>query len=136
MAEISLILVKGGKQYDITQLVDTVKWSGKKGGAARSLSVTLLDDAGYGHDRSGIKVEDGQQVMFKVDGEEAFRGLIMSQTQNSKKRLTFKAYDNGIYLANNRDTFSYKRLLLMMYSEIYANALAFLTTRPPNAIIK
>ena len=32
----------------------------------------------------------------------------MTQTQNNRKRLTFKAYDNGIYLANNKDTFTYE----------------------------
>ena len=32
----------------------------------------------------------------------------MNQNQGDKKQLKFKAYDNGIYLANNKDTFVYK----------------------------
>ena len=32
----------------------------------------------------------------------------MTQTQNNNKKLTFTAYDNGIYLANNKDTFVYE----------------------------
>lgn len=32
----------------------------------------------------------------------------MSQTQSNKKKLQFTAYDNGIYLANNKDTYTYE----------------------------
>lgn len=106
---ITLILVKGSKQYDISQLVESIKWSGKKGGSARSITASIIDDNGHGHDRSGINVEAGHHVIFKYDGEELFRGIIMQQTQTSKHMLTFKAYDNGIYLANNKDTFNYKK---------------------------
>ena len=39
---------------------------------------------------------------------ELFRGIIMAQTQSHQKKLQFTAYDNGIYLANNKDTFCYE----------------------------
>lgn len=110
MAEgVTLRLIKGSTTYDITQLVESVQWKGRKGSAARSLTVSLIDDSGYGHDRSGIDVEKGHQVIFYYDGKELFRGLIMTQTQGDNRRLKFTAYDNGIYLANNRDTFRYKQ---------------------------
>jgi hypothetical protein len=32
----------------------------------------------------------------------------MKTTQTNKKSMTFLAYDNGIYLANNKDTFTYE----------------------------
>lgn len=106
---ITLILKKNGKQYDITELVESVKWSGRKGAAARSLSVSVIDDDGYNHDRTGIKVTEGHQVVFKYNGNELFRGIIMRQTQSNRKKMSFTAYDNGIYLANNRDTFMYSK---------------------------
>lgn len=105
---INLIIVKGGLAFDVTQLVEQIKWGGRKGASSRTLSATLVDDDGYRHVRSRIDVEQGHQCIFSYGGEELFRGIIMVQTQSSRKKLTFKAYDNGIYLANNKDTFSYE----------------------------
>lgn len=105
---ISLIIIKGEQGYDITQLVEQIKWKGRKGSSSRTLTVTLVDDGGYKHARSGIDVEQGHQCLFSYNGAELFRGIIMTQTQTNRKRLNFTAYDNGIYLANNKDTFTYK----------------------------
>lgn len=105
---IRLILIKDGGGYDLTQLVESVRWKGRKGTASRSLDVTLIDDDGYKHARSGIDVEQGQQCIFYYNGVELFQGIIMSQTQTQKKRLQFTAYDLGIYLSNNKDTFCYQ----------------------------
>ena len=105
---ISLIVIKGEQGYDVTELVESVKWQGRKGSSARTLTAQLVDDDGYKHARAGIDVEQGQQCLFSYNGAELFRGIIMSQTQNNKKKLTIKAYDNGIYLANNKDTFTYE----------------------------
>lgn len=109
MAEgISLIIIKGEQGYDVTQLVEQVKWKGRKGSSSRTLTVSLIDDDGYKHARSEIDVEQGHQCIFSYDGTELFRGLIMTQTQSNRKRLSFTAYDSGIYLANNKDTFTYE----------------------------
>lgn len=105
---ISLIIIKESQGYDITELVESVTWQGRKGSSARSLKAVLVDDDGYKHARSGIDVEQGHQCIFSVNGAEVFRGIIMSQTQTQAKKLTFTAYDNGIYLANNEDTFCYE----------------------------
>lgn len=105
---ISLILLKDGTGSDITQLVEQVKWKGRKGSSSRTITVNLIDDDGYKHARSGIDVEKGHQCIFSYNGQELFRGIIMSQTQTNKKVLSFTAYDNGIYLANNKDTFIYE----------------------------
>ena len=108
MAKIQLLVVKDKKTIDMTNLVQSVRWSGRKGSSARTITVTMIDDDGYCHARSGIDVADGNQCVFLVDGKERFRGILMNQNQGDKKQLKFKAYDNGIYLANNKDTFVYK----------------------------
>ena len=105
---ICLILVKEEKYYDITQLVEQIQWKGRKGSSCRTLNATLIDDDGYQHARSHIDVEQGNQCLFYYDGVELFRGIIMTQTQNNSKKMTFTAYDNRIYLANNKDTFVYE----------------------------
>lgn len=108
MAKIQLLVVKNKKTIDMTNLVQAVRWSGRKGSSARTITVTMIDDDGYRHAGSGIDVADGNQCVFLVDGKERFRGILMNQNQGDKKQLKFKAYDNGIYLANNKDTFVYK----------------------------
>ncbi len=105
---ISLIILKNGQGYDVTQLVEQIQWRGRKGSSSRTLKVQVIDNNDCQHARSGIDVEQGQQCLFYYNGTELFRGIIMAQTQNNKKKLTFTAYDNGIYLANNRDTFTYE----------------------------
>ena len=105
---ISLIILKGGQGYDVTQLVEQIKWRGRKGSSSRTLNVQLIDDDGYKHARSEIDVEQGHQCIFNYNGQELFRGIIMTQTQSNRKTLSFTAYDNGIYLANNKDTFVYE----------------------------
>lgn len=107
MSNIKIIVVKNGTGYDMSELVSSVKWTGRKGAAARSLDVTFIDDDGYGHTRTGLDVEEGHQCIFYWKGKELFRGMFMKQAQSRKKAMSATAYDNGIYLANNKDTFNF-----------------------------
>lgn len=104
---INLILIKGSQGYDISDLVIQVKWSGRKGSSSRTIEATLIDDDGHEHARAGVDATKGHQCIFSYDGAELFRGIILQTQQSNKKQLTFKAYDLGIYLANNKDTFNY-----------------------------
>lgn len=105
MSDISLILYRDGKTYDISELVESIKWKGRKGSAARSVSISLLDSKNV---KSRIDVTKGHQLIFGYKGEELFRGMIMSQQQSESFKMPITAYDNGIYLANNKDTFVYE----------------------------
>ena len=108
--KISFIVIKSGEVYDMSELVISVSWQGRRGAAARSLNVSLIDDYGYGHTRSYIKIEEGHQCVFIYNGTELFRGIIMKQTYSNKKIMSITAYDNGIYLSNNKDTFKYTNI--------------------------
>jgi len=107
MSKLSLIVIKSGNAFDMSNLVSSVTWSGRKGASARTISVTFLDDDGYKHERTGIDVEEDSRCIFLWEGKELFRGKFMKQEQSAKKTMTALAYDNGIYLSNNRDTFNY-----------------------------
>lgn len=108
MPRYSLYLFKTPSQgVDITEFTEAPKWKGRKSTPVRTLTAKLIDDDAVGRVRTGIDVEKGHQVIFKADGEEVFRGIIMNTAQTEKKMLTFTAYDNAIYLTNNKDTFSY-----------------------------
>ncbi len=102
-----LLLAQGSNAWDVSDLVESVRWTGRKGSAARSLTVTLLDDDGYGRDKANIDAEQGQHFIFYWDGAELFRGLIMRHEQARQKKMSVTAYDAAIYMANNKDTFNY-----------------------------
>lgn len=104
-----LLVAKGGATYDMTPLVESVTWSGRKSSAPRTLEVSMLDSDRLGHNRPGIDVEEGHQCAFYWDDRELFRGIFMRQQQKKGRVATFKAYDNAVYLANNSDTFVYKK---------------------------
>lgn len=104
-SDITMILIKGANQYDISELVERVVWSGKRDSPARTIQVNLVD---FGEQRAKIDVEEGHSCIFKWKGNELFRGLITSQSDGTSKKASFKAHDNGIRLSNNDDTFSYK----------------------------
>lgn len=104
MPRYSLFLFKSPSEgAEITSLTESVKWKGRKGSSCRTISVKIADDT----ERAGIDVEKGHHVILKYDGQELFRGLIMNMNQTDDKTLSFTAYDMGIYLANNKDTFTY-----------------------------
>lgn len=107
MGKIKFLVFKDGATCDMSELVGKVTWGGRKGSAARYVTVTLLDDDGWKHAHSGIDVTRGNQCAFYWEGKELFRGILMQQKQSEKKTMSVKAYDNGIYLSNNKDTFNY-----------------------------
>lgn len=110
MAEgISLIVMQSNSTTgkEISHLVKSITWAGRPGSPTRTLTVTLLDDDGYGHPRSGIDIEEGWHCLFSYNGEELFRGIFMNSAADDMS-LQLKAYDIGIYLSNNRDTFVYE----------------------------
>lgn len=109
-SKISLVIFKTGSTSgkDITELVETITWAGRRGSPTRTLSITLIDDDGYKHSRSEIDIEQGYQCVFKYDGDELFRGIFLRQRQTQAKTAEYKAYDIGIYLSNNKDTFVYE----------------------------
>ena len=102
---LTLILNKSGKSYDISDLLEQIVWKGRKGAAARSLSVTLADTDKAS---SGVDVTRGDSLVFYENGSELFRGLAMTNQRADSRKETVTAYDNGIYLSNNKDTFVFK----------------------------
>jgi hypothetical protein len=105
MGYISLYILNGTTGYDVSNLVKEVVWKGKKGSAARSIEVSMLDDDAQA--RVKMDLSQGYTCVFKWKDVELFRGIIMSQSQSEKKLNKWKAYDICIYLANSKDSFSY-----------------------------
>ena len=64
MSKITFLVTKGETTYDMSELVESATWSGRKGSPARTLSVSLIDDDGWKHARSGIDVTKGNHCVF------------------------------------------------------------------------
>ncbi|MCX4380055.1 MAG: hypothetical protein OSJ61_28545, partial [Lachnospiraceae bacterium] len=110
---LQFILIKEKAGYDISDIVEKVTWSGRKNSPARSLQLGLIDDPSLGSaNRADIDVYSGCHLIFLEDGTELFRGIIMKQVQSQDHTLTITAYDNAIYLSNNRDSFTYRKKTL------------------------
>ena len=84
MSKITFLVTKGETTYDMSELVESATWSGRKGSPARTLSVSLIDDDGWKHARSGIDVTKGNHCVFYWEGAELFRGIIMQQRQTEQ----------------------------------------------------
>lgn len=106
---ITLIVYKGNSVYDMSNLVQSIKWSGSKSAMPRTLEVTMLDSDRHGHERPDIDISEGHMVQFQWNGEELFRGIFVSMSQSVSRTSTYKAYDAGMYLAKNMSTFTFQK---------------------------
>ena len=109
MNNLKLIIGRDGTFYDYSNLMEKVVWTGRKGAAPRTVTVTFADSEGYGLDRVSVNVADGQKIQMFESGNELFRGLVMTETKGSSRKLTIKAYDILVYMTNNKSSFSYKK---------------------------
>lgn len=107
MNRIKLLVGRDGEYKDCTHLVLKVSVTGRRGDAPRTFSATLSDSEG--HDRLKANCGEGQRVFFYFDGQEVFRGLLMTDGRGISRMLSLKAYDNCVYLCNNKGSFSYKK---------------------------
>lgn len=108
MYTIKFLIGKGNTFYDCSELVTSATVSGRKGAAPRNIAVTLFDSEGYAMKRVSVDVAKGQTCVLYLNKKEIFRGLLMTETTSSSRKLTVKAWDNCIYLCNSKDSFSYK----------------------------
>ena len=107
MNNIKLLVGCKGNYKNCTELVLKATVTGRRGDAPRTFSATLSDSEG--HSRLKANCGDGQWVFFYLSGKEVFRGLLMTDGRSNSRKLSLKAYDNCIYLCNNKGSFSYKK---------------------------
>ena len=106
MNDITLKIGRDDTYTDISMLIKKVSVTGRRGDAPRTLSATLSDSEQFA--RAPANSGDGQWVFFYCNKDEIFRGLLMTDSRSSKRTLSIKAYDNCIYLCNNKESFSFK----------------------------
>lgn len=94
--------------FDITELVESVTWSGDIKQAYRSLDVSISNTTNGRKRRVGIAL--GGEVRLFNHGKELFRGLVFKDGINDKGSHNFNAYDTNVYLTKNTDDRKFKKL--------------------------
>lgn len=97
---------------DVSELVSQIKLSGRKGSASRTIDVTFIDDDTRNYQRINLELLKGYRCIFTWEGKEVFRGVFFKKIYSSDSKVVYKAYDFGIYLANNKDSFCYENSTL------------------------
>lgn len=100
---IRLCLIVESVVYDVP--ITGFSVTGRKGGAGRSLTADIIDSSAFA--RVDFELKKGCRCIAYNNDVEIFQGLVVSQSRGTSKKKSITAYDNLIYLANNRDTFSY-----------------------------
>ena len=97
-----IIVVKNGDSIDISDFVSNMVWSGQKNRAARSLTFEYID-------MENMPIELGDRIIFLTNqNRELFRGVVFTSSVDQDNIYDVKCYDTLIYLAKNRDTFTFR----------------------------
>lgn len=101
-----------GITRDITPIAGRVAWTTDLDQVAARMEFTVFDD------RSDLfptnPVEEGSIVSLSGPGGELFRGIVLSQEKNGREPTQYTAFDEGIYLANNKEVFQFNNLSCAM----------------------
>ena len=104
--ELHLIAPGGGSVRDMTQLVQTLTWSGSVDQAARELSCTLAVPRDGSVEPPAL--EEGASLRFRVDGTDRFIGPLLSATTHSQSALVeLAALDRGRFLVGNEGWYKF-----------------------------
>lgn len=110
MNNLIFVVGKNTTFTNVSEYVQKVVWSGRKGAAPRTIEVTLLDSETLGRIGTKVDVGEGQTCVLydRGAGITLFQGMIMSERYTNKRQLVLKAYDVAVWLTNNKDSFTYK----------------------------
>lgn len=100
---IKICLIKKDKQYDITNILEKVQWSGDYKSVARKLDFSILTRV------TDISISVGDFILFYVNNEKVFKGIVWETSIGSGgDSMSVLAYDNGIYLLKNNLAYNFK----------------------------
>ncbi|RNB89872.1 hypothetical protein EDM56_11990 [Brevibacillus fluminis] len=98
---LKVLLIQNSNTLDITNLVESVEWSGSRAQAPRTLEVQLANTDRGMHEK--IAAENGNGMMLFLEEKEVFRGIVF-QCDYAPGKLSITAYDQMIYLLKNKDS--------------------------------
>ena len=97
------------EQYDITDYVTELNWSGSKDEVARKVELTLLN-APTDPNIEGIYLKLGAMVyLFDDEDNELFRGYVIERERGSSTTVKYTCYDMLFYLLKSKATYNFKK---------------------------
>lgn len=97
--EISVI--KGDKEYFITEIIKSVKWGGDIRQAARKLDI----EYNYHPD---VNIAVGNMLVLRNDSNELFQGTVVTIGRKSDRNFTASAFDRMMYLLENEHEYIFR----------------------------
>lgn len=98
------------KNYDITNYISTIQWSGAKTQVARKLVITVVNAPNDEHITQHIMKLGETLYLYSDDNSaEYFRGFIVERERSSAQgTITYTAYDVAYYLTKSSATYKFK----------------------------
>lgn len=107
------LLIENGSTLYTPVVKDEIHWITERKGAPGKITFSVVQD-------SALKIEEGNPVMLKVNGEQIFYGFLFKQSRNKNPDLSLTAYDQMRYL-KNKDTYVFERITAKDVIEMIAN---------------
>ncbi len=102
-----LYMSNSGGTKDITQLAQSVRWSGDKSAITRQLTATIFHDEN--RDLPVPAVGDG--IALGDEEGQLFAGYVVKRSLGSESStLSITCYDRGLYLKGNDGTYKFRRM--------------------------
>lgn len=93
------IIIQNGDELYMPVTEEGLTWKTERKGVPGQLNFKVLDDG-------EIKIEEGNAVSFKVNGEKVFYGFVFTLKRDKDKLISITCYDQLRYL-KNKDTYVY-----------------------------
>lgn len=105
---IRLYLVKKDSYIEITELIETISWSGERTQAARQIDFNILSSP-YDRNLVTVNIELGDTVVLKEKDKELFRGYIFFEDKSyNSTSISYTAFDCAIYTLKNENSYNFK----------------------------
>lgn len=103
---INLYLVKKDNYTEITELVESISWSGDYTQAARQIDFNILASP-YDKNLIKVNIEIGDIVVLREKDKELFRGYIFFEDKSyNSTSINYTAYDCAIYTLKNENSYN------------------------------
>ena len=101
------IVDRDNKTTDITQIIESVTWSGDYKQASRKLEFTIISNK-LDPNIPQVDIQEGYMVYFFEDNKELFRGFIYT-IEKTKDNTIYMAYDHAQKLVNVKVNYNFKQ---------------------------
>ncbi len=107
---IKLLITNSKGTFDISQMVQTVNWSGDDQQCSRTLEIELISSY-TDKNLPTVICELGNEVVFKQDNRILFSGFVFERQKDTESSIiNITCYDRGIYLKRNESTYKFTNI--------------------------